>query len=69
MNNQPKMNIDINKAEDFKCESCGNLYFNPVIRLKRISPLVSPTGQEAVYPVQVMSCTKCGAIFNDLKDE
>ena len=22
MNNQPKMNIDINKAEDFKCESC-----------------------------------------------
>ena len=31
MNNQPKMNIDINKAEDFKCESCENLYFNPVI--------------------------------------
>ena len=69
MNNQPKMNIDINKAEDFKCENCGNLYFNSVFRLKRISPLVSPTGKEAMIPVQVMSCAKCGTILNDLKDE
>ena len=68
MNNQPKMNIDINNAEDFKCESCENLYFSPVIRLKKISALLSPTGQESVYPVQVMSCTKCDAIFNDLKE-
>jgi len=68
MNNQPNLNIDINKAEDFKCEKCENLYFNPVIRLKRVSPLVSPTGKEAVVPVQVMSCTQCSEIFNDLKD-
>ena len=69
MNNQPKMNIDINNAEDFKCESCENLYFQPLVRLKRISPLVSPTGKEAVIPIQVMSCSKCDAIFNDLKSE
>ena len=68
MDNQPKMNIDINKAADFKCENCENLYFQPVIRLKRISPLMSPTGKEAIYPVQVMSCTKCNEIFNDLKE-
>jgi len=68
MNNQPNLNIDISKAEDFKCEKCENLYFNPVVRLKRISPLVSPTGKEAVVPVQVMSCTGCGEIFNDLKE-
>jgi len=68
MNNQPKMNIDINNAEDFKCENCENIYFQPVVRLKRISPLQSPTGQEAVYPIQIMSCTKCDSIFNDLKE-
>ena len=68
MNNQPKINLDINQAEDFKCENCENIYFQPVVRLKRISALVSPTGKEAVFPVQVMSCTKCGDIFNDLKE-
>ena len=65
-NNQIQVNIK--DAEDVKFESCENLYFQPVIRLKRISPLVSPTGKEAVFPVQVMSCVKCGEIFNDLKE-
>ena len=68
MNNQPKLNIDINNAEDFKCESCENMYFQPVVRLKKLSALVSPTGKPVIYPVQVMSCIKCNEIFNDLKD-
>tara|TARA_R110002110_G_scaffold204473_1_gene415819 strand:- start:7641 stop:7847 length:207 start_codon:yes stop_codon:yes gene_type:complete len=68
VDNQPKMNIDINEADDFKCENCENIYFQPLIRLKRISPLISPTGKEAIYPVQVMSCAACGDIFNDLKE-
>ena len=82
MNNQPKMNIKDTIKQLIKdaladcaqsgllsqCENCENLYFSPVIRLKRISPLMSPTGKEAIYPVQVMSCTKCNEIFNDLKE-
>ena len=29
---------------------------------------MSPTGKEAIYPVHVMSCTKCNEIFNDIAE-
>ena len=30
--------------------------------LKRISPLVSPTGEEALVPIDVYSCGNCGRV-------
>jgi hypothetical protein len=30
--------------------------------IKRISPILSPTGQEALVPVQVYSCGNCGTV-------
>jgi hypothetical protein len=30
--------------------------------IKRISPILSPTGQEALVPVQVYSCGNCGKV-------
>ena len=30
--------------------------------IKRLSPIVSPTGQEALIPVQVYSCGNCGKV-------
>ena len=34
--------------------------------LKKLSALVSPTGQEAIIPVQVYSCGNCGHINSKL---
>ena len=30
--------------------------------IKRISAILSPTGQEGLVPVQVYSCGNCGAV-------
>ena len=30
--------------------------------MKKISALMSPTGQEAIIPVQVFSCGNCGTV-------
>ena len=59
---QQKINIDISKADDIACEKCENLYFTPVVMVKRLSALLSPTGQEVKIPVQVLQCTSCSAI-------
>tara|TARA_Y100000310_G_C20520120_1_gene733224 strand:+ start:778 stop:981 length:204 start_codon:yes stop_codon:yes gene_type:complete len=59
---QQKINIDISKADDIACEECENLYFTPVVMVKRLSALLSPTGQEVKIPVQVLQCTSCSAI-------
>ena len=56
------LQIDISKADTITCEECGNASFIQAFFLKRISALMSPTGKEAVVPMQVFSCGNCGSI-------
>ena len=59
---QPTAEIDINDTETITCEDCSNATFIPAFFLRRISPIVSPTGQEAMVPIQVYSCGNCGKV-------
>ena len=54
--------LDISKADTITCEECGNASFIPAFFLKRISALMSPTGKEAIVPIQVYSCGNCGTV-------
>ena len=56
---QKQMQLDIKNATDVGCENCGNLYFMPVVMIKKVSALLSPTGQELRVPVQAFQCTSC----------
>ena len=59
---EPPQQIDIGDTETIICEKCGNASFIQSFFLKRISPLVSPTGKEAIVPIQVFACGNCGTI-------
>jgi len=59
---QPGLQIDLSKAETIVCENCGNASFIQAFFLKKISALMSPTGKEAIVPMQVFSCGNCGTI-------
>ena len=59
---QPKVQVDLSQAETIKCEECGNYSFIQSFFLKRLSPLVSPTGEEAIIPIQVYACGNCGTV-------
>ena len=63
---QPQQEIDINDTETIVCDECGNATFIQCFFLRRISPLMSPTGQEAMVPIQVYSCGNCGHINRKL---
>ena len=56
------MQLDLSQAETMKCEKCGNYTFIQSFFLKKLSPLVSPTGEEAIIPIQVYSCGNCGTV-------
>jgi Zn finger protein HypA/HybF involved in hydrogenase expression len=60
----PKANVqlDLNEADTITCKECGNASFIESYFLKRISALVSPTGKEAIVPIQVFACGNCGSI-------
>ena len=59
---QAQVQVDLTKADTIKCDDCGNYLFITANVIKRISPILSPTGQEALAPVQVYSCGNCGNV-------
>ncbi len=66
---EPPQQIDIGDTETIVCEKCGNASFIQSFFLKRISPLVSPTGKEAIVPIQVFACGNCGSIPKNMMSQ
>jgi len=64
MNNeqQPQMNIDFSQTTAEVCEECQNDTFTQVYKIRTLSALLSPTGEEAKIPIQVFACVKCSHI-------
>ena len=60
--NQQQINIDLSQTTEEVCEKCGNNTFVQVYQMRKLSALLSPTGQEAMIPIQVFACAKCGHI-------
>ena len=63
---QTQVKLNLSDTETIVCEKCGNGLFIQSFFLKKISALVSPTGQESIIPVQVYSCGNCGHINKSL---
>ena len=59
---QPQLNIDLNQTTEETCESCGHSIFVQAYKMRKLSALLSPTGQESMIPIQVFVCAKCGHI-------
>jgi len=64
MNNpqQQQMQVDISQTTEEVCESCENDTFTQVYKIRKLSALLSPTGQPTMIPMQVFTCAKCGHI-------
>ncbi len=63
---QANVQVDLRKAETLKCEYCGNYLFLKSTVLKRLSALVSPTGEEGIIPIEIYSCGNCGRVPKDM---
>ena len=64
MNNpqEQQFNVDITQTTEVICEKCKNDTFSTVFHLRKLSALLSPSGQETMIPMQVFTCAKCGHI-------
>ena len=63
---QANVQVDLREADTIKCSDCGNYLFITSFILKRLSAIVSPSGEEALVPVQVYSCGDCGKVPSKL---
>ena len=61
-NTQPQMKVDLSQTTAVSCEACKNDTFIPAFKMRKLSALLSPAGQESMIPIQVFACAKCGHI-------
>ena len=61
-------NVDLTHAATLECEECKCKGFRQTMMLKKLSPLVSPTGQEAIIPVAAFCCEQCGHINKEFQE-
>jgi hypothetical protein len=59
---QPQMNVDLSQTTEEVCEACENTTFTQVYKMRKLSALLSPMGQESMIPIQIFACAKCGNI-------
>tara|TARA_B100000780_G_C20785090_1_gene311770 strand:- start:330 stop:551 length:222 start_codon:yes stop_codon:yes gene_type:complete len=64
MNNpqQPQMNIDFTQTTEVVCEECKHDVFTQALKMRKLSALLSPSGQETMIPIQAFACAKCSHI-------
>ena len=62
MNQQQQFNIDFSQTTSVTCEECGHEHFTQVNLMRKLSPMLSPTGQPALIPIPVFACAKCGHV-------
>ena len=56
--NQPK--IDVQAQPDINCGTCDGVFFEPAIRFKKISKLLTGAPLDQVQPMEVYRCMDCG---------
>jgi len=59
---QPQFNLDLSQTTPVICEECGHEHFTEVSLMRKLSPMLSPTGQAAMIPIPVYACAKCGHV-------
>ena len=60
--NEQQMNIDFSQTTAEVCEKCENDTFQQAFKMRKLSALLSPTGESAMLPIQIFACSKCGHI-------
>jgi len=65
---QPDQNMQVKVAlkdtSDVVCEKCSHKLFTQLMMFKKLSAVMSPTGEESLIPVQVFACNDCGHVNN-----
>lgn len=64
--NLPK--IKLTDQPWFQCE-CGGFMFESGLLAKKISSILSPSGKDELYPIDVLYCKSCGLVPKMMYDK
>ena len=56
------INLKADDLDDIVCENCEGQIFREACMFKRLSALLSPTGEETMIPIKTFACAECNHI-------
>jgi uncharacterized Zn finger protein len=59
---QMNLNITLDKTTGMSCDECSNEIFQEGVMLRKASRFITGTAQDAIIPIQVFTCSKCGHV-------
>jgi uncharacterized Zn finger protein len=62
---QMNLNITLDKTTGMSCDECGNEVFQEGVMLRKASRFITGTAQDAMIPIQVFACNKCGHVNDE----
>jgi uncharacterized Zn finger protein len=62
MNQPQNLNISLDQTSEVKCESCGHSFMKEVLMMRKVSGILTGTGQPSYIPIPLFACDKCGHV-------
>ena len=59
---QQQLNISLDKTIGASCDECQNEVFQEGVMLRKASRFLTGTSQDAIIPISVFVCAKCGNV-------
>jgi len=59
---QMNLNITLDKTTGMSCDECSNEVFQEGVMLRKASRFITGTAQDAMIPIPVFACSKCGHV-------
>jgi uncharacterized Zn finger protein len=59
---QMNLNITLDKTTGMSCDECSNEIFQEGVMLRKASRFITGTAQDAMIPIPVFACSKCGHV-------
>lgn len=66
---QLKLNISLDKTAEITCDECSHNVFQEGLMLRKASKFLTGTAQDALIPLPVFSCSKCGHVNEEFLPE
>ena len=60
-----QVKVALKDTSDVGCEKCGHKLFTQLMMFKKLSAVMSPTGEESMIPIQVFACNACGHVNDE----
>jgi uncharacterized Zn finger protein len=60
-----KPKISLPDQPTINCENCDSIYFREVIYIKKVSKILTGTGEDTIVPFPIYKCDNCGHVNKD----